>query len=187
MGEARELNQPEGKLVMDDADWRDLTAQLEANGNHDEIALVDVDPSVSREELWQRLRIVALAYQQKFLPNLKDYTKKKDLAASLDKAERQIERLLIENRSLRKRLDGILNRSDTSELERACWSDKDSERNIRIYQMRQDGMTLKAIADAVGLKTAERVRQIILRTKRRMEMNESRWRRVLLRNEHRSS
>jgi DNA-binding CsgD family transcriptional regulator len=149
---------------MDDADWRDLTAQLEANGKHDEVALVDVDPSVSRDELWRRLRIVALAYQQKRIPA--GFRKAAALSVLLDDANRDVRRLVAENSRLRNKISELLGEVPQGVCE-AVQRSYHAERNARIYQMRRDGKTLKAISDAVGV-SRERVRQVVANIERLM-------------------
>jgi DNA-directed RNA polymerase specialized sigma subunit len=151
---------------MDDADWRDLTAQLEANGKHDEVALVDVDPSVSREDLWRRLRIVALAYREKFVPL--DYGRAAALSALLGERNSEILWIRAENSRLRAQVLELLGEVPQGVCE-AVKGSLHAERNARIYQMRRDGKTLKAISDAVGV-SRERVRQVVAKTERLMRL-----------------
>lgn len=50
------------------------------------------------------------------------------------------------------------------------WTDEERallhERNKRMWEQRMNGQTYRSIADSHGLKTAERVRQIILKFER---------------------
>ena len=155
---------------MDDEDWKDLTEQLRANGLHDETALVDVDPSVSREELWRRLRIVALAYQQKLVP--KEYRKAAPLESELFDAEREIERLKNDNRDLRYRLAAVMSPLDMTEYNKAEADKNIGYRNDCILRMRKQGRTLKEIADEVGL-TPSRVSEIVRKAWRSFERHEA--------------